>query len=60
MVAASARAVAKALRKPVLYLVSETKSSTSKDDMRPDEWRKIQCGAALKWTRLSRPQNVIS
>ena len=32
--------------KPVLYLVSETKSSTRKDDLRPDEWRKIQCGAA--------------
>jgi type III restriction enzyme len=32
--------------RPVLYLVSETKSSINKDDMRPDEWRKIQCGAA--------------
>ncbi|MGA2030960.1 MAG: DEAD/DEAH box helicase family protein [Thermoguttaceae bacterium] len=32
--------------KPVLYLVSETKASISKEDMRPDEWRKIQCGAA--------------
>jgi type III restriction enzyme len=32
--------------KPVLYIVSETKSSINKDDMRPDEWRKIQCGAA--------------
>jgi len=32
--------------KPVLYLVTETKSSTNKDDLRPDEWRKIQCGAA--------------
>jgi type III restriction enzyme len=33
-------------KKPVLYLVSETKSSIRKDDMRPDEWRKLQCGAA--------------
>jgi type III restriction enzyme len=32
--------------KPVLYLVSETKGSTRKADLRPDEWRKIQCGAA--------------
>ncbi len=32
--------------KPVLYLVSETKASTNKDDMRPDEWRRIQCGAS--------------
>jgi type III restriction enzyme len=32
--------------KPVLYLVTETKSSTNKDDLRADEWRKIQCGAA--------------
>ena len=32
--------------KPILYLVSETKSSPRKDDLRPDEWRKIQCGAA--------------
>ncbi len=32
--------------KPILYLVSETKGSTRKDNLRPDEWRKIQCGAA--------------
>ncbi len=32
--------------KPVLYLVAETKGSVRKDDLRPDEWRKIQCGAA--------------
>jgi type III restriction enzyme len=32
--------------KPVLYLVSETKGSPRKDDNRPDEWRKIKCGAA--------------
>lgn len=32
--------------KPLLYLVTETKGSTRKDDLRPDEWRKIQCGAA--------------
>jgi type III restriction enzyme len=32
--------------KPVLYLVSETKGSARKDGLRPDEWRKIQCGAA--------------
>ena len=31
---------------PVLYLVSETKGSTRREDLRPDEWRKIQCGAA--------------
>jgi type III restriction enzyme len=32
--------------RPVLYLVSETKSSPRRDDLRPDESRKIQCGAA--------------
>jgi len=32
--------------KPVLYLVAETKGSVRKDDLRPDEWRRIQCGAA--------------
>lgn len=32
--------------KPVLYLVSETKSSPKKDELRPNEWRRIQCGAA--------------
>jgi len=32
--------------KPVLYLVSETKSSPRMDDLRPDERRRIQCGAA--------------
>ena len=32
--------------KPVVYLVSETKASTRKDSLRPNEWRKIQCGAA--------------
>ena len=32
--------------KPILFLVSETKGSARKDDLRPDEWRKIQCGAA--------------
>ncbi len=32
--------------KPVLYLVAETKGSLRKDDLRPGEWRKIQCGAA--------------
>lgn len=31
---------------PVLYLVTETEGSTRKDDLRPDEWRKIKCGAA--------------
>lgn len=30
--------------KPALYLVRETKGSTSLDDLRPDERRKIQCG----------------
>ena len=30
----------------MLYLVSETKGSTRREDLRPDEWRKIQCGAA--------------
>jgi len=32
--------------KPILYLVYETKSSPKKDDLRPNEWRKIKCGAA--------------
>ncbi|MBN2405920.1 MAG: DEAD/DEAH box helicase family protein, partial [Coriobacteriia bacterium] len=32
--------------KSVLYLVSETKGSLSKDALRPNEWRRIQCGAA--------------
>lgn len=32
--------------KPALYLVSETKGSPKKDDLRPNEWRRIQCGAA--------------
>lgn len=32
--------------KPVLYLVSETKESPKKDGLRPNEWRRIQCGAA--------------
>jgi len=32
--------------KPVLYLVSETKGSPNKDELRPNEWRRIQCGAA--------------
>jgi type III restriction enzyme len=32
--------------KPVLYLVSETKGSPREADNRPDEWRKIKCGAA--------------
>jgi len=32
--------------KPVLYLVCETKSSLEKDKLRPNEWRRILCGAA--------------
>lgn len=32
--------------KPVLYLVTETKGSLSHSHLRPEEWRKIQCGAA--------------
>ena len=32
--------------KPILYLVAETKGSTSKDDLRPNEWRRIKCGTA--------------
>jgi type III restriction enzyme len=32
--------------RPVLYLVSETKSAPAKDELRPNEWRRIQCGAA--------------
>ena len=31
---------------PILYLVTETKASTNPDELRSDEWRKIQCGAA--------------
>ena len=30
---------------PLLYLVAETKDSQERDDLRPDEARKIQCGA---------------
>lgn len=32
--------------KPVLYLVSETKGTLNKDELRPNEWRRIMCGAA--------------
>lgn len=32
--------------RPVLYLVSETKSDPDPDKLRPNEWRKIQSGAA--------------
>jgi type III restriction enzyme len=32
--------------KPVLYLVTETKGTTNLDELRPDEKRKILCGAA--------------
>lgn len=32
--------------RPVLYLVAETKGSPNKDNLRPNEWRRIQCGAA--------------
>lgn len=32
--------------KSVLYLVSETKASPKKDELRLNEWRRIQCGAA--------------
>jgi type III restriction enzyme len=32
--------------KPILYLVTETKSTTNLGDLRPDERRQIQCGAA--------------
>ena len=32
--------------KPVLYFVSETKATTKLDELRPDEKRKIRCGAA--------------
>lgn len=31
---------------PILYLVTETKESALRDDLRPNEWRRIQCGAA--------------
>jgi len=30
----------------ILYLVLETKSSPKKDELRPNEWRRIQCDAA--------------
>lgn len=33
------------LDKPVLYLVRETKGTTNLDELRPDEKRKVQCGA---------------
>jgi type III restriction enzyme len=32
--------------RPVLYLIAETKGSLKKDDLRSNEWRRIQCGAA--------------
>jgi type III restriction enzyme len=32
--------------KPILYFVSETKVTKAMDDLRPDERRKIECGAA--------------
>ncbi len=35
----------KPVGKPLLYLVRETKSTMEKDKLRPDERRKIQCGA---------------
>jgi type III restriction enzyme len=31
-------------RRPLIYLVRETKTSTNLDDLRPDERRKIACG----------------
>lgn len=36
----------------LLYLVCETKGSTRKADLRLDEWRKIQCGAAHFGSRM--------
>jgi type III restriction enzyme len=45
--------------KPILYLVSETKSSIRKDDLRPDEWRKIQCGAAHFGSRQLKKKGVL-
>ena len=32
--------------RPVLYLVSESKGSADRDQLRLNEWRRIQCGAA--------------
>lgn len=32
--------------KPILYLVTETKGSPREAELRPNEWRRIQCGAA--------------
>ena len=32
--------------KPILYLVSETKGENWRTDLRPDERRRIECGAA--------------
>jgi type III restriction enzyme len=32
--------------KPILYLVTETKGSLRETELRPNEWRRIQCGAA--------------
>ncbi|NLX12900.1 MAG: DEAD/DEAH box helicase family protein [Phycisphaerales bacterium] len=45
--------------KPVLYLVSETKGSTRKDDLRPDEWRKIKCGAAHFGSKYFRTKGAL-
>jgi len=32
--------------KPILYLITETKGSLRETELRPNEWRRIQCGAA--------------
>jgi len=46
--------------KPLLYLVSETKSSCQKDDLRPDEWRKIMCGERHFQDALGVPYKCIT
>lgn len=45
--------------KPVLYLVAETKSSPQKDDLRPNEHRRILCGAAHFGSRQFRKRGAL-
>jgi len=45
--------------KPILYLVYETKSSPTKDKLRPNEWRKIKCGAAHFGSRKMGKQGAL-
>ena len=46
--------------RPLLYLVRETKSSTSLADLRPDEQRKIRCGVRHVGEALSVDYRVVT